>query len=469
MHTKISTALFCFAALAAGPAYADVDIELTPVRDYVLPGTFELGGAQIALGAGNSTILSNTVGANPDEAACGIVIATDTDARIVEYRFAAAPTQCNGVHVHPDGGVFIRGSNPLAVEGEVSGFTAFVDGSDQEAWVVTDETLVNANPEPTGPGEFQGAYVTPHPTMAYSPALDKLLAFTIGKLVIGQDEKFISQAHVINVDSGQLRVAGQTFGLSGVGLVGGTTTRSSDGHYLIYYFSNGDQGAFFYAYDGRTNIEFFNPRGEDWDDRFVQRMIYENDLLHLLWTPSGGDTTQTRVTATTDTGAELWSATFEPEYTFANRLPVNLGQPQGMWVGAEFSAVLHQTAEAGLLLRVLDINGESPGVAVLEEAGDFPPVAIVNGANGSLKLLTYDDANRHVYEHTMDFVDVDDFDPDAGLDGIPGDFEIPADIGLSDVLKAAGCCATVNGPSRSERHALVLLGVIGLIAWRRRS
>lgn len=460
---------FLGAGAAASSAYADVEIETTPVRDYVLPGTFDLNGAQVQRGANDVTIISNTIGTAPDDAACGVLIASDTDARVVEYKFGGDPTQCVGVLPHPGGGVFLRTSNPVAVDGEVTGVTAYVDGTDQEAWAVTDETLVAAQPEPTGTGEFQGAYVSAHPVMAYSPELDKLLAFTVGKLSIGQDEKFLSQAHVINADSGQVRVSGQTFGLSGVGLVGGATTRTSDGNFLIYYYSSGDRGAFFYAYDGRTNIDFFKPRGEDWTDRFVQRMVYANDLLHLLWTPSDGTSTETRVTATTDSGAELWSATFDPSYTFANGQMVDLGQPSALWVGSEYSAVLHQSAE-GLLLRVIDINGETPGVARLDDVSDFPPVAIVNGANGSLKVLTYDEPNRHVYELTMGFVDVPDYDPDAGIPdgGLPGDFEIPADVGLRDVLEAAGCCATIR-QTPSGDGLFALLSVIGLLALRRRS
>lgn len=463
-----STLVLAAAGLPAR-AGADVQIETTPARDYVLPGAFDLNNAQVQRGAADATIISATIGTTPEEAACGVVIASDTEARLLEYRFAGAPTQCIGVLPHPAGGVFVRGSNPTAVDGEVTGFTSFVDGADQEAWAVTDETLVAANPEPTGTGEFQGTYVTAHGAMAYSPQLDKLLGFTIGKLVIGQDEKFLSQAHVVNADSGQLRVSGQTFGLSGVGVVGGTAVRA-DGEYLIYYYSSGDRGAFFYTYDGRTNVDFFNPRGEEWDDRFVLRMIYANDLLHLLWTPSDGESVETRVTATTDTGAELWSATLPPEYTFANGEQVVLGMPVTMWVTAEHTAVLHQTVDGQLLLRVLDRNGESLGVARLAEVGDFPPFAIVNGPNDGLKLLTYDDANRHVYELGMTFVDVPDFDPDAGIpDGGFGDVGIPADIGLQDVLEAAGCCATTGGARDANGAWLAALAGLLLVRRRRRT
>jgi hypothetical protein len=461
--------LFCAALAWPQSAGADVEIETEAVRDYQLPGAFDISGAQILLGADGATLLVNTIGSNAEDASCGVVVATDADARLVSYRYDGAPTQCNGVIAHPDGGFFVRGSNPAAVEGEVTGVTAYIGADDAETWAIPDQTLVDATPEPNGTGEFRGAYETPHPAMAYSPELDKLLGFTIGKLTIGNDEKFLSQAHVVNVESGTLTKSGQTFGLSGVGLVGGTTVRASDGHFLIYYYSSGDRGAFFYDYNGREEISFFKPRGEDWDDRFVSRMVYQNELLHLLWSPSDAEDAQTRVTATTDEGAELWSSTFEPTYRFAGGKEVELGRPVSMWVGAENTVILYQGTDMKFYLRVLDINGESPGVARLEGAVEFAPVAIVNGSEGSLKLLSFDDSSRHIYEHTMTFTDVEDFDPDAGIPdgGIPGDVGIPADIGLKEVLDAAGCCATIAG-RRFGAAPLGVLVVLFLFVRRRR-
>lgn len=462
---------FILSALLTWPAAAsaDVDIETTPVRNYQLPGGFDISGAQVLLGADGDTLITNTVGSNADEAACGVVIATDADARLIEYRYDGAPTQCNGVIPHPGGGFFVRGSNPTGVEGEVTGVTAYVGPDDSETWAISDQTLVDASPEPNGTGEFTGAYETPHPAMAYSPELDKLLGFTVGKLTIGNDEKFLSQAHVVNVESGTLTKSGQTFGLSGVGLVGGTTVRASDGHFLIYYYSSGDRGAFFYDYNGRQEISFFKPRGEDWDERFVSRMVYENELLYLLWSPTDAMDSQTRVTATTDAGAELWSVEFESKYVFADGEPVELGRPVSMWVGTQNIVVLYQGADMKFYLRVLDENGESPGVARLEGATEFAPVAIVKGEDGSLKLLSYDSDGRQLYEDTMEFVDVEDFDPDAGIPdgGIPDDVGIPADIGVKDVLKAAGCCATISGRQVGP-GGLGLLAVLFLFIRRRK-
>lgn len=452
----------------AAPARADVDIVPTQVRTFVVPTDFELNNAQIQAGGAGATLLSNTLGADPEAASCGIVIATDEGARLLEYRFADAPTACVGVIPHPDGGVFVRGVNPTAQPGEATGFTSFIGPDDEEVWAVTDETLVTASPAPNGTGEFIGGYVEPHSAMAYSPQLGRLIAFTVGQLTIGQDARPITQAHVINVDSGMLRVSGQTFGQSGVGIVGGVQSRASDGHFLLYFFSSGDQGAFFYSYDGRNNISFFNPRGEEWDDRFVRRMVYANDLLHLLWAPSNDPVTDTRVTATTDSGAELWSATFEGDYQFRNGLEVVLGPPVDLWVGSENSAVLHQASNGALLLRVMDINGESGGVASLDLATDYTPLAIVNGANGALRLVTLDDSTRQVFEFEMGFEDTPDYDPDVGPD--LGDVGIPADIGLSDILEAVGCCATVASVPQGQRGSLwlVLAGLVSAVVVRRR-
>ena len=461
---------FAVALLASAPAaHADVNVMLTPVRDYQLPGSFELTNGRVLEGAGGDTLIVNTIGASPEEAACGIVVATDADARLIEYRYASEPTQCIGALPHPDGGLFLRGSNPTAVAGEVTGFTSFIGPDDMEVWSIDDELLTTAQPEPTGTGEFQGAYETPHGAMAYSPQLDKLLGFTISKLTIGIDEKFLSQAHVVNVEMGRLTVSGQTFGQSGVGIVGGAEVRRGDGQFLIYYFSSGDQGAFFYEYNGRQDVSFFKPRGEDWDDRFVIRMLYRNDLLHLLWTPSDGTDTQTRVTATTDAGAELYSATFEPEYRFADGTVVELGRPITMWVTADYTAILTtDVSMTELFLRVLDNDGESLGLARLSDISEFAPVAIVTGENDTLKLLSYDQSSRHVYENTMEFTDVDDFDPDMGIPdgGFPEDIGLPADIGVADVLEAAGCCTTIK-PHRLHAAALGL-ALLGAVAMRRR-
>ncbi len=468
-------AVLFVALFAASEASADVEIVTTPLRDYELPGTIELDNGMVMKGAGDSTLIVNTMGETPDVASCGVVIATPDDARLLEYQYAGDPTQCIGALPHPSGGVFIRGNNPAAVEGEVTGFTSFIGPEDDELWAIEDSTLVNAGPEPNGTGEFQGAYQTAHGALSYSAELDKLIAFTIGKLTIGIDEKFISQAHVVNVESGRLTLSGQTFGLSGVGVVGGVTTRSSDGDFLIYYYSTGDRGAFFYEYNGRQDISFFKPRGEDWDDRYVIRMIYENDLLHLLWTPSDEPTTETRVTATTDSGAELWSAVLPSKYVFADGKIVELGAPLTMWVATDFVVVLHQDAAQELYLRVLDRNGEQLGVARLTEVTQFPPRAILRGPNDSLTLLSYDQDSRRVFEDTMSFVNLDDYDPNAGIPdggymdmGIPGDFGLPPDFGVRDALEAAGCCATAPHESDDDGALVILTTTLFAVVLRRR-
>jgi hypothetical protein len=454
------------ATLAATPARADIVLNPELLREYRLPGAFELGNAQLQVGAAGSTILSSTV-ADGDDIYCGIVIATDDGADLLEYRHQERPTSCAGVTPHPDGGFFLRGANADAQMTEVTGFTAYIGADRVERWKILDQTLVDALGEPQGTGEFFGEYLGPHPLMAYSAQLDKLLAFTVGGLNFGQDVRQVTQAHVIDVDSGQLTVSGQTFGSDSTGSVGGAVTRSSDGNFIIYFFSNGAQGAFFYEYDGRSDINFFKPRGEDWDDRFVQRMIYERDLLNLLWTPSAERSTVTRISAVTDTGAELYTVEFESEYTTADGLPLELGVPAGMWIGTDWTLVLY-SAQDVLWVRAVDINGESPGVGPLV-ADDFPPVGIVNDADGNQKLLTFDEVENTIREYTLTVEDVADFDPDAGFgDAGPTEEEI-RDRVRDEVIDEVSCCSTVRHTAPSDRHypLFLLAAAFGVVLRRR--
>ena len=125
------TAVFSFVAatLAASSVSADIEIVTDEVRSYQLPGIFEIGGSQLQRGADNTTVLTNTMGSNAEESACGVVIASDSGATLYEYRYNGPPTICLSTRPHPGGGVFIRGLDPTAEAGSVSGFTSYLDGA----------------------------------------------------------------------------------------------------------------------------------------------------------------------------------------------------------------------------------------------------------------------------------------------------------------------------------------------------
>lgn len=454
----------------AAPAAADVQIEATPLRDVAVPAGFDLQYARYDGGADGTTYIAATVG-EPAEASCDVIVMGEAGASLFEYQYDGKPTQCVGLIPHPEGGFFLRGSDPNAEEGEVTGFTALIDAGGNEAWKIPDRQLVDALDPPAGPGGFRGTYHSPLATLAYSVELDKLLAFTASTLQIGLDQKFLSTAHVIDVSSGQLQVSGQEFGQSGVGRVGAAKVLS-DGRFIVYFFSAGDQGATFYTYNGRSSIDFYYPRGEEeaWLDRYVVMMAYEQDLLHLLWTPSDGAEVDTRVTVTTDSGAELWSQTWTPEYTFADGEQVSLGRPIGMWVGAEHTLILYVVGQE-LLARVVDRNGESLGVSRLDVTSDLP-LWIVTGAGGALELVALDEANARVRSYALSFTDVADYDPDAGH----GDAGYGPDADIEEIVKdriaeEIGCCATVSGDTDDGPGlgiVAALMGLVGLARLRRR-
>lgn len=467
-HAAISCIAFAFVTGAASTASADIVLNPELLREYRLPGAFAIDGAQAQRGSGGNTILSNTV-ADGEDVYCGIVIVDSEGAELIEYRHQERPTACSGIIPNPDGGFFLRGLNADAQMGEVTGFTAYIGADLVEQWKIVDQTIVDALGEPQGTGEFLGTYLQPHPLMAYSPDLDKLLAFTVGGLNIGQEVRPVTQAHVIDVDSGQMTVTGQTFGNDSVGSVGGAAVRASDGNFIVYFYDNGARGAFFYEYNGRNQISFFQPRGEEWDDRFVQRMIYERELLNLLWTPSDEQSTVTRITSVTDSGAELYTVEFESEYTTADGMPLELGVPAGMWIGSEWTLILYQAMDT-LWVRAVDINGESPGVSPLV-ADEYQPIALIKDADGNHKLLTFDDIENTVREYTLMPEDVPDFDPDAGFgDAGPTEEEI-RDRVRDEVVDEVTCCSTVRHRTPAGRYypALFLaLVASGLILRRRR-
>ncbi len=465
MFNRYSFFCLLYLVCTASAAQADLKINADSLREYQLPGTFNIAAATVIVGANNATLLVSTIGASPETSACAVVSATSEGATLFEYKFNNKPTRCLGVVAHPEGGFFLRGDNPIATEGLVSGFTTFLSEKGDEVWAIPDQRLVDAEEEPVGSGRFLGNYEQPLPVMAYSPKLDRLIAFTVGRLDIGPEQKYISQAHVINVQTGQFQVSGQTFGQSGVGITGGVSVRNSDGNFIIFYYSSETKGAFFYSYDGRQEINFFKPRGEDWSERSILRMDYRDELLHLLWTPTEDQESDTRLTITNDTSAELWTAIFEPEYQFSTGLDVNLGRARSMWIGKNETIVLYEANS--FFLRHVDPNGSSFGVATLEGLTPVPPVALLVTNDGTFKLLAYDQTTRYISEFALSFEDKPDYDPEVGPQ-LHGDVGIQVDVGFSDVLEATGCCATASARRTPSTFLFFFVGLIFTIHLRRR-
>jgi hypothetical protein len=456
------------------PVFADIAVTGDAARDYALPEMFGLSGAQYQQGPAGTTLISNTSG-NAESSFCTVIIASDDEASALDYAYKSGPTQCVSVAPHPEGGFFVRGVDPSGEPGDVVGFTSRIGADGAELWEVSDERLTTARAEPEGTGEFIGAYNSPSQVMAYSERFDKLLAFTVGLLKLGIDDRPVTQAHVVNAESGQLRVSGQTFGQSGVGVVAGTAVQS-DGNFVLYYFSSGVQGAIFYTYNGRESISFFEPGGENWETRIVSQMVTYDDKIYLLWTPNDAEDAATHVTVTTVDGAQLWSNSWPAEYTQVDGNQINLGPPLLMWVGADLVIVLHQVQleeGAEYFLRAMDRNGESLGAGSMQAVwGDFNPLQVVKGTDDRLKLLTFDSDNNRIHEFWLTIEDLPDYDPDQFEDMGEGAVDLPAladvEITIEDVAKAAGCCATFAQPRRTSGPVAAVLFMLCVMMSTRR-
>lgn len=437
-------------------AYADVDVTATPLRDYALPGAFGLTGALIESGAQDATLIAQSTGEG-DQARCSIVVATAMDARVYRYGVDEQPTQCVGMTPHPDGGFFLRTRNPQAVPGQITGATVYIDGQGIERWKIRDIELVDAQPRPSGTGAFVGDYLTAYSTLLYSPTTDTLLAFTIGKLTVGIDDKFIAQAHVVKAASGEVVRSGQSIGQIGGGIPVRATVRP-DGAFVLAVDTLGLQGLVFYTYDGRETVEELRPLNESWEDRELVAMFFADDALHFVWLDPNDAAVTTEVATTNTSGREILRQTFDSTYRFADGEFEVLGPPSNAWRAPDELVVAH-VVDTRVFLRLMNAkDGESPGVARLEGVVAQVPAAIVSTPNG-LRLLAWDAPNSRLYEYALAFADAPDFDPNQVL----GDVGLDTGIGVDDVLREAGC-----GCGATDNRAPAELLILALFAFLRR-
>lgn len=451
-----------------GISWGGVGLQIKDVRSYDQPTDIDPGALTALSTRDGKTLLYATVGSARD-ISCTVLLASDQSATRFDYKYDDNPTECISVLPHPSGGFFVRGRDPTAIMGEVKGFTAYVDASGVQQWVLEDQKLVDARSQAdNGTGEFLGAYDKPHPAMAYSARFDKLMAFTDGRLTIGAQGKSISQAHVIDVPNGRLRRSGLNFGDNTLGVVGGLIDRQSDGYFLLYLFATAEQGAYFYTFDGRIKINKFEPLGEDWSTRVITSMVYgPEERLTLLWTPNSDTGADTRVTAVNDQGNALWNEQW-PSVINTNDGPLDIGRPRSMWVGKDHVAVLH-IADQKLIIRVIDAQtGNQWGVARLDDVTEQTPLAILNGKDGELKLLAYDETAERFTEFELSFTD----QPDPMAQPMMPDMGLQPDMDVPDIpgVTSDGCdCAQVDQRRHMPAYPLMLLlGSLGFVAWRRR-
>ncbi|MFB6262934.1 MAG: hypothetical protein ABEL76_04810 [Bradymonadaceae bacterium] len=453
-RSSLAVGLVAVSLLLSTTARTGVSADAEKLRSYSLPEGVSLRGAHIDSTRQGTTLIANTKGRGK-KATCAVVLARGDSTSTTEYQHDSKGTGCKAVLPHPDGGFFIRGKRASADKDEIAGFTARVGADGSEKWFVGDRSIAESD-------DFKGKYVEPHGVMAYSRPRGKLLVTTLGKISIGElDEKAVTNVSVVS--DGRLSVQAQTIGRSGAGFgrMGGAEILESSGDFLVYVYVQGRRGAEFFAYDGRQSVDLFEPMGESWSDRYVEKVVYGPEgRIHLLWTAGDGKQEPTRLSVVDQKGEKVWSESYEATIRQGGE-EQKLGRPAGLWVGSKYSVVLYKSDSA--LLRVVDVQaGTALGVVKLGELTDHVPFAILNGKEGRLKLLAFNRSAKKIVEYRLGFEETGGDGPDAGI-GDAG-----PDAG-GESGGGGGGCRAAGSESPVLPGMVALFGLVGILRRRTRT
>lgn len=432
------------------------DVETEQIRNYKIPDGFAIAKADVQTNAQGETFLAATSSGEPPQ--CEVVRATADTVERIQYSFEDRPTGCVRVLPIENGTVFIR-AQYVKQDDSKMGATVRVSPGGESAWAVEDSELANAESESNGgPGEFFGSYGQPAGPMAYSAELEKFIGFSVGFVSVGQSEKPVTQAHILDPETGRLLVNGQRFG-SRLGEVGGVTTRQSDGHFFLYTYDNAKQGAHFFVYDGRQQIDAFEPRQEDWTSRFVTDIATTAEgAVYILWSNSNANNAVTRITRVDETGQEQWTR----EWPGTTDSGTPLGPPRRMWVAEKRIAVLYSGSES-VSFRFID-SADSRRQRLVTGSDFIPgtPLALGRTASGKIKLVSVRQNEGKIYEYRLE-VALQRDTPDATADGA----DLSADASAADTSTDSsatggqndGCGCSAKPGTDPKRFPTLAFGV----------
>ncbi len=446
------------ALLVAAPvsAQARVAVAAQEARSYALPGMFEPLISSRDAGASGVTLWYETVGVER-AATCVVILVSGDQARSLSYRHDDKPTQCLQVLAHPEGGFLVRAVDPTATPEDVSAVTARVDAAGALLWTLEDRELLES-------GEVSGTYAGPNPEMLYSPAIDRVLIFTFSTLSIGPQERSLTRAHALEGKDGSIEVLGQTFGDNGLGVVEGGVIRPATGDYVLHFRTPDLGGTEFYVYNGRNSISAFEPLREGaFEDKIVVRMRQDpsEPRTLLLWTEGATADADAGLAMLDDDGRAFWDLelpVMTPELALGRPLDVVWGEPHSVVVYRAGGELF------GRVVRTQD--GFELGVTRLAEAVEETPVGLVQGAQGSIRLLAMDESMGRAREYTLSFEDLPDappMEPEPDM----GDMEpmLPEIEPIDPVALACGC-RSVSG--RPGAPLMLLLGCALLVGLGRK-
>lgn len=458
------------AALAApATARADVALEATLQREWALPLGFDPLSATLGSNRDGVVWLAATSGVEA-ASTCVVVVARADGARAVQLRPREIPSQCVGVDVDADGRVLARLLDPTAPPESVRGATVAVDPDGAILWEVYDDDLVEAQPAADGgTGAFQGVYDSPAPALAWSPALDRALAFTASAFELGQVAQRLTLAHVVDGARAELDVSGLGFGPSGLGVVSALTVRPEDGHFVaaVEPQSALEESYSFVSYDGRRGLDGFDPLSIGaFRGRVPVALSAAPGLrLHILWTEGPEAGADAGLTTVDDQGRGFLDVDLPQDRSVAGEATA-LGRPLGIWTDGALAWILHDV-DGALFVRLVTLDeGEDWGVAPLGAATRQLPLGLAYVAPGQVGLITRDAAGTRINAWTLAATDLPDA-PDVGAGEGEADAGFPLDAGIPpiDVPDPAevlcGCRQLPASPAPWSGVTLVALLVLG--------
>lgn len=460
---------------AQGEPTLEIDARLA--RRYGLPSDFDPPSAAIVSSSSDVVWVGN-VGIE-SASACVVLAVGQNGATALTYRHQDRATACLSAALGDTGEIFLRGFDPTIMNNAVpSGFTAMLDASGTLKWAIDDTVLVNAEPRADGgTGDFIGAYGGVSGLLAYNPEQRALLAFSVGSLRLGLRATPVTQAHLIEVDTGRLSRTGQGFGANGAGLVSAALVEPGGQDYVLYTRNVAGVGGEFFRYDGRSSIDAIQPFDATWASRTVLAIERHTQRaqIALLWLDGPASNERVRLSMMTGAGDPLFEVELSSQLTDDLGNSVELGRPVRLYVGARYTVAQYIVGELRYM-RVLDTgSGELLGGFYLEDLMSLTStLGVVRvGEAGELRLVRWDRAQESLEEFVWTIVEEPEPGEDMGAgvgDMGVGDDMSPEEDVPPEVVGITGSefCAMVPGkPGEPVGVLLTLLGLLG-VRWRQR-
>ena len=432
-----------------------IHVRLTELRSYGIPESFRLEAAHPVIAEDGRVLYAANTGiaaageGGVQDAACTVVVADESGARAISYRYQNKPTGCVRVLAHRDGGFFLRGNRLTTLNNQVvpdhnGGFIARIDANDREVWVLSDRSFIDADEvSQGGPGGFVGRYAGALAPLVYHREMDRLLVFSSATMTAA-DSRTVVQAHMLDAETGELRVNGLSFGPQGTrGQLTGAFYRESQKDFLLR-FSDAQQETKFYTYNGRRRIDTFVPAGKDWTQRRIISAEWSTSQqeLYILSQLLGSVDPNNELSVFNGQGELLWSVELGARVD-----EVALGMAERFWILRDYILIGYRWG-AGDYVRVLEQQtGASLGVAefgmdALLGQSPYEILGLESAPQDSLRLLRVQTQTRRVREDRVDIIrgSPGPADADAGSGGSDA-----GDVGMPPGGGDGGCAVSDSG------------------------